>query len=614
MIIMNPVLAEIDFAKAVVPALIVGFFIGLLFIVWAVTKRYKRIPPNAIGVIYGKRRTQTTGADGQKSEVGFKLVSGGAVFIWPVVEEYAEMSTEAFQIEISEDNIPSKKNVGVTVSGVATCRISPIPEEQMNAVQNFLGKNLKEIESMIGQILRGHLRSIVGGLEIEELLRERSKFNEMVVKECSPELARMGIKILTLVIQDVKDKEGYIDAIGKAAVAVAKRDAQIATAEAERETAVKTSDAARTAAEVKAANDALIKDAEKKRDVQVAQFRLETATRQAEADMAGNLARTQQEQKLKVLEAERDAAGVEAQTKVQVLEATRKEKELQATVIVTAEAEAKAMSIKATGKRNAEQIEAETRKNVATLNAETAKQDAEGKKNALVLQGQGQAQNRQIVAEAEAIAIQKTKTAEAEGQKALLLAEADGQRASLLAQAEGSKASKLAEADGQERLLLAQANGKQKLLLAEAEGADKMAEAMMKLSEQGKLILVLDRLPHLLEVGGAAGEKIANAIFSNLAKSVEKMGPITITDLGNGTTAKNGIQTIGGIVPQIAVDFFAKMKASGVDPTPLLKFLKLDPTMLMGMLGPIAGSEDSKVVIAPENSTKKSPIIEQKVG
>src|SRR5580658_9964269 len=109
------VFADLSFSKAIVPALIVGFFIGLLFIVWAMTKRYKRIAPNVIGIIYGKRRTVTTGPDGQKSEVGFKLVSGGAVFIWPIVEQYAEMSTEAFQISIREENIPTMKNVGVDV-------------------------------------------------------------------------------------------------------------------------------------------------------------------------------------------------------------------------------------------------------------------------------------------------------------------------------------------------------------------------------------------------------------------------------------------------------------------------------------------------------------------
>ncbi|MFA6432802.1 MAG: SPFH domain-containing protein [Candidatus Paceibacterota bacterium] len=585
----NMVLAEMSLSGVLVPVLIVGFFVGLLFIVWAMTKRYKRIPPNVIGVIYGKGRSVVTGPNGERSEIGFKLVSGGSVFIMPVFEEYREMSTEVFQIQISEDNIPSMKNVGVTVSGVATCRISPVPEEQMNAVQNFLGKPLETIKEMTGEILRGHLRSIVGALEVEELLRQRSKFNELVVKECSPELARMGIRILNLVIQDVKDKEGYIEALGKQAVAGAKRDAQIATAEAERETAVKTSDAKRTAAEVTAQNDAKIKEAEKNRDIQVATFKLETAGKQAEADMAGEIAKTSQEQKLVVLQAGRDSAAAEAQAKVMLLEGQRKEKELQATVIVTAEADAKALSIRATGKRNADQIEAENRKNVATLNAETAKQDAEGKKNALVLEGQGEASKLQTVAEAQAIATQKTKLAEAEGEKALLLAKASGEQASLLAQAEGSKAARLAEAEG-----------KLKFLLAEAEGTDKMAEALKKMNNQAQLILILDRLPGLLTAGGDAGEKIAAAIFGNLGKSLEKIGPITITDLGGGNTAKDGVAAIGDIMPNIVASFFAKAKLLGVDMTPLYTLLKMDPAKLAAMVAPFVPPEtaSSTAVVA----------------
>jgi flotillin len=593
---MNPLLA-ITFTTAIVPALIVGFFIGLLFIVWAMTKRYKRIAPNVIGIIYGKRRTVTTGPDGQKSEVGFKLVSGGAVFIWPIVEQYAEMSTEAFQISIREENIPTMKNVGVDVSGVATCRISPVPDEQVNAVQNFMGKKPEDMEAMIQEILRGHLRSIVGGLQVEELLRERGKFNELVIKECSAELSRMGIKILTLVIQDVKDREGYIEALGKQAVAGAKRDAQIATAEAERETKVKTSDASRTAEEVVAQNDAKIKEAQKNRDIQVAAFKQQTATAQAEADMAGALAKTQQEQRLKVLEAQRDAAGVEAQTKVQELEAARKEKELQATTIVTAQATAKASVIKAEGERNAETVQAEARKNVANLNAETARLEAEGRRNASILEGEGEGRKLQTIAEAQAIATQKTKTAEAEGQKALLLAQASGQQASLLAQADGIKANRLAEAEG-----------KLRMLLADAEGADKMAEAMKKLSEQGKLILVLDRLPHLFETGGVAGEKIANAIFGHIGKSVERMGPITINDLGGGATAKNGIAVVGDIVPGIVANFFARAKMMGMDLSPLYAMLKIDPAKLDNMLAPTAVAApvaDLESLVAANDAEKK---------
>ena len=570
----NTLFAALDLSKLLVPGLIIAVFLGIFFIVWTIIKRYKRIPPNAIGIIYGKKN-KVVDDTGKVTESGFRIISGGGAFVIPIVEQYAEMNTDVFQIEISEEDIPTLQNVGVHVAGVATCRVSQVPQEQINAVQNFLGKPITEMKNIIGQILRGHLRSIVGGLEVEQLLRERGSFNDRVVSECSVELSRMGIKMLTLVIQDVRDKEGYIDALGKSAVAVAKRDAQIATAEAERETRVKTSDAARTAAEATAKNDALIKEAEKARDIQVADFKKQTATAQAEADMAGQIAKTAQEQRLAVLEAQRDAAQAEAQTKVEEKQVARRQQELEATLIVNAEAEAKALSIKAEGERKAHSINAETRKTVAALDSETATLTAEGKRSAAVKEGQGQAERTRLAAEAEADATRKTLTAKADGDKANLLAIAEGQGARLRAEAEGEGAK-----------LNAGAEGKRRMLLAEAEGTEKLAEALAKLSEQGKLILVLDRLPGLLDHGGDAGQKIAEAIFGSLGKSLEKIGSITITDLGGGNGAKNGLATVGGVIPQMVTDLVASMSARGFDVSGLLKLANINPTGLAEMVSP----------------------------
>lgn len=586
-------LAEINLVQTIIPGFVVILFVGLLFVVWAMTKRYKRIPPNAIGVIYGRKRIQTA-VDGTKSEVGFRLVTGGGVFVMPIVEAYAEMSTESFKIEISEEDIPTKKNVAVRVTGVAVCRISAVMEEQMNAVQLFLN-NEDEMRNQIQAILRGHLRSIIGGLEVEELLRERSKFNEMVVKECSAELSRMGIRILTLVIQDIKDKEGYIDALGRQAVAGTKRDANIAVAEAERETAIKTSNASREAAQAKASNDALVKQAEKERDIKVAEFTKETQAAKAVADASFAIANAEQQKLVKLQEASRDTAAAEAQSRVQEMEARRKQKELEATVIVEAEVHARALKINAEGKRQAEQIDAETRNQVAAIDAQRATVVADGQKNAAIKTGEGEAQRRRVTAEAESEAVRKTMVAKADGDKAVLLAvaegtraaklaEAEGEGAKLNAQAEGRKRFLLAEAEGSERQLLATALGKQKYLLAEAEGTEKLAEALQKLSEQGKLILILDRLPLLLDKAGDAGAKIAEQIFKPIGESLGAIQSVNITDLGGGNSAKAGIAGIGSMVPQIISDFVVQMKARGMDPMALLNFLKVNPEGLLGMI------------------------------
>ena len=80
----------------------------------------------------------------------------------------------------------------------------------------------------------------------------------------------------------------------------------------------------------------------------------------------------------------------------------------------------------------------------------------------------------------------------------------------MIAQADGKKSALLAEAEGE-------AAKKGKVLLAEAEGTQKLAEALAQMTESAKLILILDRLPVLLDRSGDAMSKVAQAIFQSVA-------------------------------------------------------------------------------------------------
>jgi flotillin len=535
-----------------IPIAAILVVVSLVLIIKFVASRYIKVGPDEIAVFSG-RKYKYKAPDGSVQTRGFLILQGGGRVLLPIVEKVMIIKISAFQVEVGEGNIPNKDNVGVTVKGIASCRLSLAEEDLANAVTNFLDKSDQERTHFIQNILKGHVRSIVGNLDMEQLLRERSKLNEQVVKESTSECKRIGIEIITLVIQDIRDEHGYIEALGKQKIAMTMRDANVATAEAERDTVVKVSGAKREAAEAEATNMVKIAEAEKNRDVRVAEFKQETEGKRAAAEAAFSIAQAAQQKTLQVAEAERDSAAKQAQAKVQELEAVRREKELNATLIKQAEADQRAAIIKA-----------EADKRVATLVAETAAVHAEGEKNAAIQAGQGEAERKRIIAEAEAEATRKTLTAAADGEKAKLLAEAEGNRAKLLAEAEGLRSSKLAE----------------------AEGTDKMAEALKKMSEQGQLILILDRLPNLLAQGGDAGAKIAEAIFGPMGKSLEKIGPITITDFGGGHATKNGLSNIGGIIPQIVLDLFSQAKARGLDVGPLLKGLKIDPAHLDDLLTP----------------------------
>src|SRR4051812_44361433 len=186
-----------------IPAMIVMIAIAFIIVVRVMASRYKKIAPNKVGIFYGRKYTWLDPTDGKAKKRGFRIVAGGGSLLMPIVEELQELSTAAFQTEISENDIPNHDNVKINVKGVATCKISNAPEDLNNAAMAFLGKTDEDIKGFVNNILIGHLRSIIGKLDIDEILRQRDTFNRRVIEESTEELKRLGIQVITLVIQEV---------------------------------------------------------------------------------------------------------------------------------------------------------------------------------------------------------------------------------------------------------------------------------------------------------------------------------------------------------------------------------------------------------------------------
>jgi flotillin len=523
----------------IVPILIVALGISFLVAIKVVATRFKKIPPGQVGIFYGMKYRQ---ADG--THKGFLVMSGGGRVLRPLLESYMEMSTSAFQVEIDENNIPNKDNVRLIVKGVATCKLSTVPEDLNKAAESFLGKSEKEIRDFIGNILKGHLRSIIGKLDIDTLLRQRDEFNKRVVDESSMELKHLGIEIINLVIQDINDSENYIDALGKRAVADAKAEAEIKVAEANRKKEIEVSNALREAALVRADNDAKIAEAEKDRDIKIANFKTAADTERAKAETAFNIAKAAQDQKLKVAEADRDAAEKEAQVKVQEKEALRRQKELDATLVAQAKADRDKATIDADAAKQKKVIEAQAE-------AEALKTTAEARKNAATLEGEG---------------------------------EAAATRAKLIAEAEGRAAAK------------------KEALLAEAQGTEKLAEALAKMTQDARFIIILDKLPALLDKGGdalarALGPQGLAAVFESIAKPLGSVDSIHVIDLGGPHADSNGngsaISKMTDIGPEIVFGLLTRAQALGFGPT--LEKLGFTSELLkhLGSIGVNPGASDA---------------------
>ena len=318
------------------------------------------VPPNEAAVITGRQRLL-----GDGTQIGYRTVTGGRTVRVPVIEEVQWISLATLPLEISVSDAYSKGNIPLEVKAVANLKIASAPDAVFNnAVERLLGKTQQEIEGLARETLTGNLRGVLAKLTPEEVNEDRLGFARHLSEEADHDLKKLGLQLDVLKIQHVSDKVGYLKAIGERATAEAVRDAEIAKAQAQAETAQKQAESARDAEIAKAQAQAELaqKQAEAVRDAEIAkaQAQAQTAAQQAEAKRVAEVANAQAntaiseaQNKLRVRQAElsreaetaervarADAERAEAHARTQLeeqrvqLERTR----LQADVVQTAEA------------------------------------------------------------------------------------------------------------------------------------------------------------------------------------------------------------------------------------------------------------------------------------
>ena len=131
------------------------------------------------------------------------------------------------------------------------------------ACEQFLGKSENEIQALLLETFEGHLRAIVGTMEVEQLFQDRESFAQNVREVAATDVSKMGIKILSFTIKDLKDAEGYLDAIGQEQTANIKSKATIEKAEADKDAFVQEQECQKNAMDKKYQVDTSIADFEK---------------------------------------------------------------------------------------------------------------------------------------------------------------------------------------------------------------------------------------------------------------------------------------------------------------------------------------------------------------
>jgi flotillin len=335
----------------------VAIVLTLLGLMMAMATLYRKAGPHEALIVYGLR--------------GARVVKGRGVVIFPMVESYRQLSLQLMSFDVApQQDLYTKQGVAVTVEAVAQIKVKSDPESILTAAEQFLTKTDQAREGLIRLVMEGHLRGIIGQLSVEQIVKEPEMVGDRMRATCAEDMNKMGLEVISFTIKEVRDKNDYISNMGRPDVARIKRDADVASAEAERDTAIRRAEALRAAAVAKSQADqervlaealSLAAQAEAQRDLEIrkAQY-VETIKRQqAQADKAYDIQANIMQQQVMMEAVKIRQVEKEQEIKVQEAEILRHEKELIATVLKGVEVERQRIEMLAEASRRKMTIEAE---------------------------------------------------------------------------------------------------------------------------------------------------------------------------------------------------------------------------------------------------------------
>lgn len=431
-----------------------------------------------------------------------KVLIGKAGIKIPFLERKDELNLQLIPIDVKTSNaVPTADYININVDATVNVKISDNEERLKLAAQNFLNKNAEYIGRVAREVLEGNVREIVGKMALEEMVSDRQKFALLVKENAEPDLAAMGLDIISFNVQNFVDGNGVIENLGVDNIVKIQKNAAISRAESEKEIAKAQANAKREAneAEVNAASEIAKKQNELA--IQKAELKREADVKQAEADAAYKIQEEEQRKTVEITTANANIAKQEKEILLKQREAEVMEQALDAQVKKKAEADKFAKQQQADAQLYERQREAEAKKFETEKEAEAMKAQAEAKKY--------------------------TMEQEAEGIRTRGLAEAEAIRAKAV---------------------------------AEAEGIEKKAEAMAKMGEAAVLEMYFKALPEVVKNAAEPLNSVDKITMYGDGNSTKLMKDI----MGTVVQVTDGLKESTGVDLQAVLSgFLAGKVASG---------------------------------------------------
>ena len=266
----------------VIPIVVVALIVVIIFLTG-----YVKASPDTALIISGMRKKP-------------KVLIGKAGVKIPFLERKDELNLQLIPIDVKTSTaVPTADYINIRVDATVNVKISDNEDRLKLAAQNFLNKKPDYIGGVAREVLEGNVREIVGKMALEEMVSDRQKFAVLVKENAEPDLAAMGLDIISFNVQNFVDNNSVIENLGVDNIVKIQKNAAISRAESEKEIAKAQANAKREAneAEVNAESEIAIKQNELA--IKKAELKKESDVKKAEADAAYKI---QEEEQRKTVE------------------------------------------------------------------------------------------------------------------------------------------------------------------------------------------------------------------------------------------------------------------------------------------------------------------------
>lgn len=353
---------------------------------------YVKAPPDMAYIISGVKKKS-------------KVVIGKASIRIPFFERLDKLNLRLIPIDVKTSNaVPTADYININVDATVNVKISNNPEKLRLAAENFLNKNTEYIAGVAREVLEGNVREIVGKMKLEEMVSDRQKFANLVKENAEPDLAAMGLDIISFNVQNFVDGNEVIENLGIDNIVKIKKAAAIARAESERDIKVAQASADKESNDAAVAAQTEIAKKQNELAIKKSELQMEADTKKAMADAAYDIQKEEQRKTIEVATANADIAKQEREIELKQKEVAVTEQSLEAEVKKKAEANKYAAQQQAEAQRQAEAQKAEAEAMRYAKEQEAAGIRAVGEAEASAIQAKGIAEAEAMEKKAEAYA------------------------------------------------------------------------------------------------------------------------------------------------------------------------------------------------------------------